>query len=470
MKRFSPAIFICALVALLTSLPLAHAQQIPSSRAELTYSYAPVVKRVAPAVVNIYTQKLVASRLAPLMEDPFFRRFFEGMVPPGASRQRMENSLGSGVIVSAKGLIVTSNHVIAGADEITVVLTDRREFPAKVVSADERTDLAVLRIEPKGEALPFVELRDSDDIEVGDLVLAVGNPFGVGQTVTSGIVSALSRTGVNINDLNYFIQTDAAINPGNSGGALVTMDGRLVGINSAIYSRSGGSMGIGFAVPSNLVQSVLNAVAAGQKTIVRAWTGIDGQEVTAELAASLNLPRPIGILVSGLHSASPARAAGLKRGDIITGVNGRVVEDIEAFRYRIATLAIGQTAELEIQRDGQRMMIGLPLIAAPESPARNETLIKGRNPLAGASVINVNPAVAEAYNLPDDADKVMVLKVAANSSADNLGLQTGDLILAVNGAAITTVNDVQPLMDKPARGWRLKLNRGGNVVNLLVAG
>jgi serine protease Do len=468
---FRPVFVLLLLVfAGLNALPAA-AQAVPASRAELAYSYAPVVKRVAPAVVNIYTQKIVTQRVfAPLMDDPFFRRFFEGMAPQGLSRQRMENSLGSGVIVSGKGLVVTNNHVIAGADEITVVLNDRREFPAKVISSDERTDLAVISIEAKGETLPFLELRDSDDIEVGDLVLAIGNPFGVGQTVTNGIVSALSRTGVAINDLNYFIQTDAAINPGNSGGALVTMDGRLIGINSAIYSRSGGSMGIGFAVPSNLVQTVLTSVSTGQKNIVRPWTGIEGQEVTPDLAASLSLARPSGVVVSDLHPASPARAAGLRRSDVITAVNGRSVDDPAALRYRIATLPVGSSAELDIVRAGQKQKITLPLIAPPEAPPRSETLIKGRNPLAGASLININPAVQDEYNIHDADRGVLVVKVTPNSAADGLGLRPGDFILRINGAELADVSAAEALLQTQARTWRITLGRGGNVVNLIVGG
>ena len=473
MRDFCRLSLLGLLVVCLTGWPLStYAQPAPSNRTQLTYSYAPVVQRVAPAVVNIYTKKIVQQRLfGPMMDDPLFRRFFEGLGGEGGlTRQRMENSLGSGVIVAASGLIVTSNHVIAGADEITVVLSDRREFPATLLSTDERTDLAVLRIDPKSEALPFVELRDSDDIEVGDLVLAIGNPFGVGQTVTSGIVSALSRTGVSINDLNYFIQTDAAINPGNSGGALVTMDGRLIGINSAIYSRSGGSLGIGFAVPSNLIRPVLNAGATGQRNIVRPWTGIAGQDVTPDIAASLNLPRPVGIAVTDLHPASPAQKAGLRRNDVIVGVNGRAVDDIESFRYRIATLGVGQMAQIDIVRGNQRQTLSFNLIAAPDDPPRNETLIKGRNPLAGASLITINPAVQEEFNLRDVDRGIMVSKIAPSTAADNLGLKVGDLILRINGTEIPDMKTAQELLATPVRGWRITLGRDGQVMNLLVGG
>ncbi len=271
---------------------------MPQSRQQMTLSFAPLVKQVAPAVVNIYTERLVQQRVSPLFADPFFRQFFGNMLPPGFNRQRLENSLGSGVIVRSDGLIVTSNHVIEGADQIRVVLADRREFDAKIMLSDDHSDLAVLRVDVKNEKLPFLELKDSDEAEIGDLVIAIGDPFGVGQTVTSGIISAVAHGAVGSSDLDYFIQTDAAINPGNSGGALVTMDGKLVGINSAIYSRDGGNLGIGFAVPSNMVRVVLNAVAQGRKNIVRPWLGIGNQEVTPELASSMNMAQPSGVLVN----------------------------------------------------------------------------------------------------------------------------------------------------------------------------
>src|SRR6185369_11300077 len=243
------AMLIAALT--LAAPALAQTRAVPQTKAEIEFSYAPLVKRVAPAVVNVNTRRTVRTLPSPLLNDPFFRRFFGDQLPgPGAERQ--QSALGSGVIVDEKGIIVTNNHVIRGADEITVVLADRREFEATVLRADERTDLAVLKIDPGSERLPALQLRDSDDLDVGDLVLAIGNPFGVGQTVTSGIVSAVARTMVGISDYRFFIQTDAAINPGNSGGALVTMDGKLAGINTAIFSRDGGgSIGIGFAIPAN---------------------------------------------------------------------------------------------------------------------------------------------------------------------------------------------------------------------------
>jgi len=356
-----PVIRSLAVAAALLALPgSVVAQSVPQSREEIQISFAPLVRKVAPAVVNIYATKIARQRRAPsLFDDPFFRRFFgEGFgFNFDAPRERVQNSLGSGVVVRADGVIVTNNHVIEGASEITVVLSDRRQFAASIVGTDEKTDLAVLRVDTGGAAFPYVELRDSDDVEVGDLVLAIGNPFGVGQTVTSGIVSAIARTQVGISDYNFFIQTDAAINPGNSGGALVTMDGKLVGINTAIFSRTGGSHGIGFAIPSNMVRAVLAGFAAGAGRLVRPWLGAWGSAVTADMAATLGLARPAGIAIESVYPGSAAARAGLKAGDVLLAINGREIEDAGAMRYRIATLSVGGAATLTVWRRGESLSV-----------------------------------------------------------------------------------------------------------------
>jgi Do/DeqQ family serine protease len=462
-------LFVMAFIlAFFIIAPPGIAQTVPLSRTQITLSYAPLVKQVAPAVVNIYTRRVVKQRLSPLFEDPLFRQFFGGALPPGFSRQRMENSLGSGVIVKADGLIVTSNHVIAGADQIRVVLYDRREFDAVVVTVDEHSDLAILRIDPKGQNFPFMELKDSDDAQIGDLVLAIGDPFGVGQTVTSGIISAVSHASVGSGDLNYFIQTDAAINPGNSGGALVTMDGKLVGINAAIYSQSGGNLGIGFAVPSNIVRVVLNAVASGKKNIVRPWLGIDGQEVTPELAASLNMAQPSGYLVTSIHSGSPAANAGLHAGDVIVSVNGREINDPESFRYRVGTLPIGSDVSFGVVHKGQKSDIQLSLIAPPEEPPRGTTVISGRNPFAGATVENISPAVNEETGFTNIERGVIVFNIKDDSVAANMGLQPGDVILTVNGTKMMTVSDVQNVIKQPFARWVISIQRGEDVLTISV--
>jgi serine protease Do len=335
--------------------------------------------------------------------------------------------------------------------------------------ADERTDLAVLRIQTHGEKLPTIHIRDSDDLEVGDLVLAVGNPFGVGQTVTSGIVSALARTTVGISDYRFFIQTDAAINPGNSGGALVTMDGGLVGINSAIYSRSGGSIGIGFAVPSNMVRAVLAGVSAGGH-LVRPWFGAGGQTVTSELAANLGLPRPEGVLINAIYPNGPAARGGLRQGDIVIEINGRDVDDPEALRFRIATLPVGGTARLTVLRGGKRTNLTLPLEKAPETPRRNETMLQGNQPFAGATVANLSPALADELAMETDQSGVIVLKVQRGTPAARVGLQPRDIVMTLNGAEVKSVAGLQQLVAKSIgdKRWRVAIKRGDKVFNAVI--
>ena len=309
---------------------------VPESAAAMKQSFAPVVKKAAPAVVNVYVRHRVEQMVSPFFDDPFFGRLFGDRF--GIPRERIQNSLGSGVMVSPDGVVVTNNHVIQGSGEaeITVALADGREFPAKVILKDEHSDLAVLRLQAKGVTFPSIEFSDSDSLEVGDLVLAIGDPFGVGQTVTSGIVSALARTQVGISDYQFFIQTDAAINPGNSGGALVDMDGRLVGINTAIFSKSGGSHGIGFAIPSNLVRLVVQSALQGGK-VQRPWLGASLQTLTPDIADSLGLDRPAGALIAKVHAKGPAARAGLRAGDVVVSVDGKPVQDPQGFQYRFPT-------------------------------------------------------------------------------------------------------------------------------------
>ena len=464
-------IILIAILGLL-ALPLgasAETPSVPESRQQITLSFAPLVKQAAPAVVNIYTERLVQQRTSPLFADPFFRQFFGNMLPPGFDRQRLENSLGSGVIVRPDGLIVTSNHVIRDADQIRVVLSDRREFPASVVTTDEHSDIAVLHVDVKSEKLPFLELKDSDEAEIGDLVLAIGNPFGVGQTVTSGIISAVAHGAVGSSDLDYFIQTDAAINPGNSGGALVTMDGKLVGVNTAIYSRDGGNMGIGFAVPSNMVRVVMNAVQEGRKTILRPWLGIGSQEVTPELASSMNMAQPAGVLVNSVHSDSPAAKAGLRVGDVIVAINGRAIEDAQSFHYRVATLPVGSTATFGIQRKGQKSDIPVILIAPPETPARERTTVTGNNPLAGAVIENLSPAVIEENNIHGIEHGVVITAIKDGSVVQNIGLQPGDVVVSVNGDKVSSVNDVLTFVKRETHSWRVTVQRGDNNMTIVVA-
>lgn len=450
--------------------PMSPTVQVPQLREQITLSFAPLVKQTASAVVNIYTSKLVRQRLlSPLFNDPIFQQFFGNALPPGMTRERMENSLGSGVLVRDDGLIVTSAHVIEGADEIRIVLADRREYEAKIMTTDSQTDLAVLRVETKGERLPYLVLADSDNIAVGDLVIAIGNPFGVGQTVTSGIVSAMARTGVGLNDLNYFIQTDAAINPGNSGGALVGMDGKLVGINAAIFSPNGGNLGIGFATPANMVHAVIQAVVMGQNHVIRPWLGLNGQDMTPELARSLGLQRPAGVLVSQMHPASPPLVAGVKVGDIILTLNGHDVEDTQALRFRIATLPVGSPGIFGIWRKGTMQNISFNLIAPPEVPPRQETVVKGNNPLNGVTVVNISPAVIETMGLRESSENgVVVTAVKPRSAAGSIGLRPGDVIAAINGQPMAVVDDLSGALGGTPRAWQIQVRRGAQTLSVIL--
>jgi len=467
MTRFFRSLIVAAL---LTGGPAQAAapELIPNSRQQVTLTFAPIVKKASPAVVNVYTRRVLKQQVSPLFNDPFFRQFFGdqfGAVP----RERVESSLGSGVIVRGTGVVITNNHVIGEADQITVILSDRREFEAKVVGKDARSDLAVLQIQNLSDILPALELSDSDELEVGDMVLAIGNPFGVGQTVTSGIISALARTTVGITDFRSFIQTDAAVNPGNSGGALITSDGRLVGINTAIYSQSGGSNGIGFAIPANMVRTVVASILKDGKA-VRAWLGASGKTITADLARSLSLPRPAGVLVERVTPGSPAARGGLQPGDIVRAVNAREVQDLEELRYLIATLPVGGTARLGIQRDNKEQAIQISLQAPPESPARQLTVLAGQQPFSGAEVANLNPALAEELGREYDQPGVIILQIAGNSIAARLGLRPGDIVMAINDVAIRSVGDLQRALGIPTGGWIVVLNRDGQTLKFQVGG
>ena len=463
------AIMVSAAVA---AIAPAGAQQrlVPQDQAQITLSFAPVVKRVAPAVVNVYASRTVLQRpTSPFFDDPFFRRFFGD---PGGSfgrpRERVQSSLGSGVIISADGVIVTNNHVIQDADEVRVALADRREFDADIVLKDERTDLAVLKIKESG-SYPFVELADSDGLEVGDIVLAIGNPFGVGQTVTQGIVSALARTRVGVTDYRFFIQTDAAINPGNSGGALVDMQGRLVGINTAIFSRSGGSNGVGFAIPANMVQVVASA-AQGDGVLRRPWLGASVQSVNAEIAEAMGLDRPRGVLVTGVKRGGPADRAGLEVGDLIVAVGDAEVIDPDSFGYRFATKPLGSTTEFRILRDGREQTLHVTLEAAPETVPRDTRTIGGYSPFAGATVMNLSPAVAEELRVELLEEGVVVAEVEPGSPANQVGLQSGDIVVSVNGDAVDSTRELERIAASTPGIWRLEIKRGGRIMRIALRG
>ena len=443
--------------------PVALAQTVPQSKEQLQLSFSPVVKQVAPAVVNIYTRRVVRQNISPLLADPYFRQFFgQGM---GLPQDRVERSLGSGVLVRGDGVVVTNNHVIRNSQEITVVLSDRREFEATLLGSDERTDLAVLKIDTQGQTLPTLPLGDSDALEVGDLVLALGNPFGVGQTVTMGIVSALARTGVGLSDYRSFIQTDAAINPGNSGGALVDLKGQLVGINSEIYSQSGGSVGIGFAIPANMVKAVVSSITSGGKPS-RPWLGASGQAVTGDMFQSLKLDHPQGVLISSIRKDIPAETSGLKVGDVVTAVNGKSVDDAEALRFRIAMLPVGGTANLSVIRNGQPVSLQSKLVSPPDLPARDTTEIGGRNPFAGATVANMNPALADELGADTVEPGVTIIRIRPNTIAYRLQFQPGDIVIKVNKQPIASVADLKGLLTGNPQNWEVAIRRNGETLTL----
>jgi Do/DeqQ family serine protease len=446
-------------------------RQAPRSAGELKASFAPVVKTAAPAVVNVYAKRTVLQRqTSPFFDDPFFRRFFGNPGQDlGRPRERVESSLGSGVIISADGVIVTNHHVIKGADEVRVALSDRREFDAEIIVLDEKTDLAILKAKDLKGDLPYLEFADSDTVEVGDIVLAVGNPFGVGQTVTQGIVSALARTRVGVTDYQFFIQTDAAINPGNSGGALVDMTGKLVGINSAIYSRSGGSNGIGFAIPAHMARFVAQAADHGGK-VQRPWLGATVQLVNAEIAEALSLDRPQGVLVTAVFEGSPAYEAGLRVSDLVIAVDGKEVTDPNSFGYRFATKMIGEETDFVILRSGEEQHLTVALKPAPETVPRDTRELVEYSPFEGATVMNLSPAVSEELGVEGLFDGVVIAEVKRGSTADRVGLRPGDIIRGINQKAIESTQMLEDVTRKPPRLWQIDIERDGKVSQIILRG
>jgi serine protease Do len=440
-----------------------------------TANFVPVVKAVTPAVVNISTTRVVKTEggHAPFMDDPFFRQFFgdEFFRRFQIPRERRENSLGSGVIVSPDGYIVTNNHVIAKADEIKVLLSDKRVFVGKVVGTDPKTDVAVVKINAKD--LPSVPWGNSDKLEVGEYVLAIGNPFALNSTVTMGIVSAVGRANVGIADYEDFIQTDAAINPGNSGGALVNSRGELIGINTAIFSRSGGYMGIGFAVPANMVHTVMQSLIKTGK-VTRGWLGVSIQEVTQDLAKQFGLAEATGALVSEVLSDSPAAAAGLKSGDVIVGFDGKPVESPAVLRNVVAQTAVDKTVKVDVLRDKKRRSFSVKIAEQPkeiaqagsedESMQGHETA--GETALSGLEARNLTPEIAQQLGLPGTTTGVVVTRVEADSAAAAAGLQPGDVIIEVNRERVRSVADLKRINGKLSKNESVLLlvnRRGGKL-------
>ncbi len=437
MKRL--AISCAALIAAggFSTVAGAQTETVPSSAAAMKMSFSPIVRRVAPAVVNVYSRRVVRQQV-----DPFWAMFGGGV-----ARDRVEQSLGSGSIVRADGLILTNHHNIDNAQDIRVVTADRREWPATVLLDDPRADLAVLKIDTKGERLPTIPIASDAHPEVGDLVLAIGDPFGVGQTVTNGIVSALARTDIGAGDFGSFIQTDAAINPGNSGGPLVDMSGRLIGVNTAIVSSSGASAGVGFAIPALVADQVIQTAANGGHDVARPWLGAKTQALTPEMAKSMGLSTVRGVVVTEVWPGSPAARAGIEQGQVVEAVDGQTIDNDRALTFAIGARKPGDRVTLTLSKGGEATKaLALNVEPPPSAPAPDPRLITGRNPLAGATVANLSPAEAYRRRLdPFQAKGVGVTALQPGYGAQ-IGIREGDIIREVNGQPITSSAQLQRLM------------------------
>ena len=437
-------------------------RRVPFGQAEMQLSFAPLVRQTAPAVVNVYASQHARQVRSPFEGDPFFEQFFGRRAQP-----RAQNSLGSGVLVDPSGVVVTNYHVIRDADEVKVATPDGREFASTVLLKDESLDLAILKIDSSDE-FPTIEIGDSEALEIGDLVLAIGNPFGVGQTTTSGIVSALARTHIGVSDFGFFIQTDAAINPGNSGGALINMSGQLVGINTAIFSRSGGSIGIGFAIPSNVVRAVVDSAKAGNDFFERPYIGASFETVTPQIAESLGLGKPTGALVTAVAPEGPAEEAGLKPGDVVLALNGASIEHVDALGYRLATQSIDSTVRLTVLTQGAEAELQVTLIRAPAGASAAELVIRGHSPFAGAKVAELSPRLAQRLGLKADLRGVTIIDIDRASPAANFGLRPRDIVREVNGEEIDTAEKLKQVAEQEARWWRFTVERDGRLLRQML--
>lgn len=430
---------------------------------------AEVVSAVKPAVVNISSTKTVKSRRmqSPLFNDPFFRRFFGDDFMPERPREHKQANLGSGVIVDKDGYIITNNHVIKDTDEIKVKLSDKREFKGKVISTDPKTDIAIIKIDSNN--LPVLKMGDSDKLKVGETVLAIGNPYGLNQTVTSGIVSATGRANVGIADYEDFIQTDAPINPGNSGGALVNVRGELVGVNTAIFSTSGGYQGIGFAIPSNMAKVVMENLIKGGK-VVRGWLGVSIQPVTAELAKQFSLKDEKGALVGDVIDDSPAEKAGVKRGDVVVEFDGKEVADPAVFRNMVATTAPGKEVAIKVLREGKT--VNLKALIA-ELPADMQKASSGGgfdNILKGVQVRNIEQDARKKLDIPKRVTGVIISDIADGSPSEGM-LTKGDIIIEINKKKINNSKEYEAIVSKIGadQSVLLLIYRNGSTIYLTLA-
>ncbi len=432
--------------------------ETPVARRDSPYkSFSPIVKKVAPAVVKIEVTGKAKAMVLPEgfgLNDPMLRRFFGeqfgGRQPNGRQQQApKQHGLGSGVVVTKDGYIVTNNHVVDEADEVKVFLQDGREFTAKIIGRDPKADLAVIKIEAK--ELPVVPMADSDKVEVGDVVIAIGNPFGVGQTVTTGIVSATGRGNLGIEDYEDFIQTDAAINPGNSGGALVDADGRLIGVNTAIYSRTGGNQGIGFAIPSGLAKNVMESLIRDGR-VSRGYLGVMIQDVTPSLARQFNLKDNTGALIGDVVPKGPAAKAGLKDGDVVTEFNGRKIPDSRNLRLAVGATSPGTTVPVKLLRDGSSKTVDITVMEQPgaEKIAKNNAPADVDNgTLNGVTVGDLDQQTRQELKIPESVKGVVITEVDPNSPAAEAGLKQGDIIQEINRKPVSTADEAVRLTERP---------------------
>jgi Do/DeqQ family serine protease len=453
-----------------------------------TMTFAPVVKRAAPAVVQISSTKVIKAEAQgrngrgdqqnPFSDDPFFRRFF-GDQNPFQPRDRRESGLGSGVIVSPNGYILTNNHVVEGATSVKVMLSDHREFTAKIVGTDSQSDVAVVKIEAKND-LPVLPLSDSSKAQVGDICLAIGNPFGIGQTVTMGIVSATGRNSLGIESYEDFIQTDAAINPGNSGGALINARGELIGINTAILSGSGANAGVGFAIPINMARNVMDQLMKSGK-VVRGYMGAMLQNVDPNVAKAFGLPSgTAGAAITSVDPGTPADKAGLKQGDVITALNNEPIADMAQLRLRIASFPPATTVHLHVFRDGKPQDVNVTLAERPSDKelARNRRGGGGGqggdngqpSSLNGVSVEDLSPQIAQQLGLDRNVTGVVVTDVDEASAAAEAGVQQGDVIQQVNRQAVRSTQDFDRLTRNANGTVLLLVNRGGRTLFIPIEG
>ncbi len=440
---------------------------VPPSRDKITMSFASIVEETLPAVVNIYARKVIRTQSPTrTLDGSAFWRLFRDTLLFGYGKERFVNSLGSGVIVTPDGVIVTNHHVIQSAQGILVALTDGRVFAGHVVLSDKRTDIAILRIAAGGKILPHIEFGNSDQLKVGDLVVAIGNPFGVGQTVTSGIISALARTTVGISDFRFFIQTDAAINPGNSGGALISMNGKLVGINTALHSRQGSTQSLGLAIPANMVRPIVKSAIQGRPHI-RPWIGISGRRIPALLAAVIGIKQQGAVMITNIFPGGPAAEADLKVGDIVLSLNGFPITDFRSLRYRIATQLVGDHIDLQVLRRGEvQRHYKVALVPPPDKPPRNDTWLPALSPFSGAKAASLSPALAEDFGLDSALSGVVVLDVRRGSSAARFGLRKGDIIRAFDNRKIRIVEELVNLRLPLFKAWKMQITRSGKEISI----